>query len=131
MTTDLYVLCALGLLAFVLQMLPGIPRTAQPGGLAWGIGNREGPEQIPPWAARTRRAHANLLENLPHYTIVVLALQVSDRANALTATASLVYLGARIAHAIVYAAGITYIRTIAFYVGVAAEIAIASQLFTS
>jgi uncharacterized MAPEG superfamily protein len=129
MTTDLYVLLAVALLAFVLQMVPGIPRSLQPGGLDWGIGNRDAPEPLSPWAARTRRAHANLMENLPHYAIVVLVLHASGRANALTATASLVYLGARIAHAIVYAAGITYVRTIAFYVGVAAEIAIASQLF--
>ena len=35
-----------------------------------------------------------------------------------------------VAHAIVYAAGITYVRTVAFYTGLAAEIVIATQLFS-
>lgn len=130
MTTDLYVLLGLGLIAFVLQMLPGTARFAQPGGMAWGVGNRDDAPPLPAWAARTQRAHANLLENLPHYVVVVLVAHVSGHANATTALASLVYLGARIAHAIVYALGITYVRTVAFYVGLAAEIAIASQIFS-
>lgn len=127
MTTDLYALLGLGLLAFVLQMLPGLPAASKPGGMAWGLGNRDDP--LPPWADRARRAHANLMENLPHYVIVVLVVAITGHANGTTAIASLVYLGARIAHAVVYAAGITYVRTIAFYAGVAAEIVIASQLF--
>ncbi len=131
MTTDLYVLLGLGLLAFALQMLPGTSRVAGPKGLAWGIGNREDPPPLPPWAARMQRAHANLMENLPHYVIVVLVAQLSGHAGDVTATACLVYLGARVAHAVTYSAGITYVRTIAFYAGVAAEIAIVTQIFIS
>lgn len=130
MTTDLLVLCALGLLAFVLQMVPGTSRVAK-AGIGYGVGNREDPPPFAPWAARTQRAHANLLENLPHYVIVVLVAHVSGHANATTASASLVYLAARVTHAIVYALGITYVRTAAFYVGLAAELAIASQLFSA
>ena len=129
MTTDLYCLLGLGLLAFVLQMLPGLPAASAPGGMAWGLGNRDHPPPLPPWAERTRRAHANLMENLPHYVIVVLVVAISGHANGTTATASLVYLGARIAHAILYAAGVTYVRTIAFYTGVVAEIVIVTQIF--
>jgi len=130
LTTDLYVLCGLGLLAFALQMIPGSARFVQPGGMAWGVGNRDEQEKLPPWAARTRRAHANLMENLPHYTIVVLVAHVTGHANATTATASLVYLGARVVHAIVYGAGTIRVRTVAFYTGLGAEIVIASQLFS-
>lgn len=129
MTTELSVLLALGLLAFVLQMLPGSARFARPGGLAWGVGNRDDPPPLPSWAARAQRAHANLMENLPHYVIVVLVAQIAGRTSEVTALASLVYLGARVTHAVVYAAGITYVRTAAFYVGLGAEVVIASQLF--
>lgn len=129
MTTDLYVLLALGVLAFVLQLLPGTSRMEK-GGLAWGIGNRDDPPPLPPWAARTQRAHANLMENLPHYVLVVLVAHVSGHASPITASASLAYLAARVAHAIVYAAGITYVRTIAFYSGVTAELVIAAQIFS-
>ena len=128
MTTDLLVLLGLGLLAFVLQMLPGASRIRGPGGLAWGIGNRENPPPMPAWAERLQRAHANLMENLPHYVIVVLVAQVTGHTNGTTAMAGLVYLGARVAHAVTYGLGITYVRTIAFYAGLAAEIAILTQI---
>ncbi len=59
MSTDLAVLLALGLLAFVLQMLPGTSRMAK-AGIGYGIGNRDDPPPLAPWAARTQRAHANL-----------------------------------------------------------------------
>lgn len=129
MTTDLYVLALLGALAFVLQNAAGVSRFVKPGGLAWGIGNREQADPLEPWAARADRAHKNLLENLPHYSMIVLVVAVAGRADAVSATASLVYLGARIAHAIVYTAGITYVRTAAYYTGIAAELVIASRLF--
>lgn len=129
MSADLLALLLLCPLAFTLQLLPGIGRFAQPGGLAWGISNRDAPVEQPAWAARTQRAHANLMENLPHYAIVVLIAALTHHTNAITAMAGWVFLGARVAHALVYIAGVTYVRTAAFYVGVAAELAIASQLF--
>lgn len=129
MSADLLALFLLCPLAFALQLLPGLGRFSQPGGLAWGISNRDAPVETPAWAARAQRAHANLMENLPHYAIVVLVTATTQHTNALTAMAGWVFLGARVAHAIVYIAGVTYVRTVAFYVGVAAEIAIASQLF--
>lgn len=129
MSTDLYVLLSVGGLAFVLQMLPGLPRAMQPGGMQWGIGNRDESVKLPAWAERVQRAHANLMENLPHYTIVVLIAHATSHTNGTTATAGLVFLGARLAHAITYGLGITYVRTIVFYVGLAAEIVIVTQLF--
>ena len=53
----------------------------------------------------------------------------NSQSSAFTATASLVYLGARVAHAAVYAAGIPYVRTLAYYTGVAAEIALLTRVF--
>jgi uncharacterized MAPEG superfamily protein len=131
MTTDLLVLVALGALAFLLQNVGAFSHiAAQPAaGLKWGVGNRDEGPTLAPWAARAGRAHRNLLENLPHYTIIVLVLAVAGRADAFTATASLVYLGARAAHAAVYAAGIPYVRTLAYYTGVAAEIALLTRVF--
>jgi uncharacterized MAPEG superfamily protein len=129
MNTDLLALLGVGLVAFVLQYVPGLDLTKK-AGLSWGIGNREHPPDPAPWAARAQRAQKNLLENLPHFTIVVLVAQLAHQADDLTATASLVYLGARITHAIVYTAGITVVRTIAFYTGVAAEAAIVYAIFT-
>src|ERR1700754_3583673 len=110
MNTDLLALLGVGLIAFVLQFVPGLDLTKK-AGLAWGVGNREDPPEPAPWSARASRAQKNLLENLPHFTIVVLVAQIAHQADDLTATASLVYLGARVVHAIVYVAGITVVRT--------------------
>jgi uncharacterized MAPEG superfamily protein len=129
MSTDLYVLLGVGLLAFVLQMIPGLG-FVQKAGLAWGAGNRDDAPKRDPWAERADRAHRNLMENLPHFAIVVLVAQITGQADDLTATACLVFLGARITHAIVYIAGITHVRTVAFYAGVAAEVAIAYAILT-
>ena len=129
MSTDLLVLLGVGLLAFVQQMLPGLG-FVQKAGLAWGAGNRDAPPKRDPWAERAARAHANLMENLPHFIILVLVAHITHQADALTATACLVFLGARIAHAALYVAGITHVRTVAFYAGVGAEFAIAYAILS-
>jgi len=45
-----------------------------------------------------------------------------------TILASQVYLGARLVHYVVYAAGVPVVRTLAFMVGVAATLAIAAAV---
>ncbi len=129
MSTDLSVLCAVGLFSMVLAFLPGIGRIAR-GGLAWGTGNRDKePEDTPDWVARAERAHRNLLENLPLFTIIVLVAHVTGRADETTASAALTFLAARVVHAAVYIGGITHVRTLAFYVGLAAELVMLWRIF--
>ena len=129
MSQDLFALLGVGLLAFVLQMLPGIALMPK-AGLAWGVGNRDATPEPPPWGARAARAHKNLMENLPHFTMLVLVAELAHEADVVTGLACLVFLGARVAHAAVYIAGVTVIRTIAFYTGVAAELVIAYAILT-
>jgi uncharacterized MAPEG superfamily protein len=129
-TTDLYALVMVGLLALLLAFLPGASRI-QRGGMSWGLGNREAiPADEPPWVGRAVRAHANLLENLPLFTILVLAAQLSHEADSITANASLAFMAARIGHAAVYIAGITVLRTALFYAGLLAELVILWRIAT-
>jgi uncharacterized MAPEG superfamily protein len=129
-TSDLTALVLTGLLSLLLAMVPGTARVLR-GEVSWGIGNRESPPpDDPPWIGRAQRAHLNLLENLPLFTILVVVLHLVHRTGPTTALACWVFLGARVAHAIVYMAGITLVRTLVFSVSLAAELVLAFRLLT-
>jgi uncharacterized MAPEG superfamily protein len=129
-TSDLAALVLTGLLSLLLALLPGTARVLR-GEVSWGLGNRESPPPgDPPWVGRAQRAHLNLLENLPLFTILVLVLHVLGRNDATTALASWVFLVARVAHAIIYMAGVTLVRTLVFSVSLAAEVILAFRVWT-
>jgi uncharacterized MAPEG superfamily protein len=100
-----------------------------PGGVAWAFGNRESTIRLPDWAERGYRAHMNLVENLAPFAILVLVAHVSGKANATTALGATLFFWGRVAHAVVYVAGIVYLRTAVFFVAAAGEIMILLQLF--
>jgi uncharacterized MAPEG superfamily protein len=80
------------------------------------------------WADRMMRAHKNAVENLVVFAPLVLALQVAGIGSTATATACMVYFFARLAHYLVYSLGIPVIRTLAFAIGVAAQVTLALTL---
>jgi uncharacterized MAPEG superfamily protein len=131
MTTDLWMLVLAGLLEVSIPFIYLAGRLQTPGGLQWGLGNREQAFEgrIPAWAERAERAHANLTENLAPFAILVLTAHVSGKANALTALGAEIFLLGRIAHLLVYTAGITVVRTAVFVVASLGELLILIQLF--
>ncbi len=128
MTTDLWMLVATGVFSLVWMMFYASARGMQPGGLNFGIGNRERVIELPAWIARAIRAHQNLIENIAPFAILVLAAHVAGKANEATAMGATIFFYARIAHAVSYTMGILYLRTIVFFVGLAGEIMILMQL---
>lgn len=117
--------------ALLSLLLPGMyaaGRVSQPGGVAWGFGNRDTALAAPPWVTRAVRAHANLIENLPAFIVLVVAAHLTGRANDTTALGATIFFWARVAHAIIYTAGIVYLRTAAFAVSLAGEVMILSQI---
>ena len=82
-------------------------------------GMREIPDEtlLPDWARRCRRAHMNLIENFAPFAALVLVLHVAGKADPSTATAAAIFFFARMLHAIVYIAGIPYVRTLFFAIG--------------
>jgi uncharacterized MAPEG superfamily protein len=129
MTTDLTMLVATALLCLSIPVIYLIGEIQTPGGMEWGIGNRAEPLTLPEWAARAKRAHLNLIENLAPFAILVLAAQVSGKANGMTARGAEIFFLARVAHVAVYTAGITGVRTAVFFIGTAGELLILIQLF--
>jgi uncharacterized MAPEG superfamily protein len=84
----------------------------------------------PDWAERARRAHANAVENLAVFAPLVIIAALIGVSTPATIMASKLYLGARLVHYIVYAAGIPVVRTLAFVVSVAATLMIAAAVFS-
>ena len=68
------------------------------------------------WAQRLYFAHTNAVDNLVLFAPLVLILDSRNISTTTTAIACAVYFWARLLHAVVYAAGITVLRTLAFAV---------------
>jgi uncharacterized MAPEG superfamily protein len=115
---------ALVTMATAMMWLPYTIAMIARGGLMAAMGNRDGAPDLPPWAQRARRAHANAVENLILFApLLLLATSIGADA-ALVALAARIYLIARLFHYVVYAAGLPVVRTLAFVVGWAATVAL-------
>ncbi len=79
-------------------------------------------------AARVVRAHASCNEALLPFAILVLIAASLHISTSLTAGAAIAFLAARTAHALLYLAGATPWRSMAFYAGLAATLAFANGL---
>ena len=80
-------------------------------GLMTLAGNREGMPEIRGWGGRAQRAHRNMLENLVLFAILVLAAVVAGKTNDTTLLGAQIFLWARVAYAVIYVAGIPWLRT--------------------
>jgi uncharacterized MAPEG superfamily protein len=87
-----------------------------------------GSRVLPEWANRAQRAHLNLLENLPSFAALILIAHVTGVSTETTVIASAVFFWARIVQTVVHIMGIPYIRTAAFFVGLVAQLTIASEI---
>ena len=117
MSTDLVMLAWSAALCVVL-FLPYVLSRSMVWGLADTVGYPKHPPALPDWAERARRAHMNMVENLAPFTALVLVAQASGHANATTALGATLFFWARLVHAVVFIAGIPWLRTLAFLVGV-------------
>ena len=129
MTADLWMLVATGLWSAMIPTIYAVGRFQAPGGGAWAFGNRETPLEVAPWVSRAVRAHQNLTENLALFAILVLVAHVTGKANGATALGATLFFIARVAHTVMYTAGLIYVRTAVFSLGTIGEIMILIQLF--
>jgi uncharacterized MAPEG superfamily protein len=99
-----------------IMWVPYILSRIQQQGLVQAMGYVENPPEPPKWAQRSQRAHLNLLESLPIFAALVLVAQLTNSFDTLTAAGAALFFWGRIAHALVFIAGIPYLRTLAFTV---------------
>ena len=98
------------LLAFV-QMLVAVGAATMQVGLPALAGNREGLAPCTGWAGRAARAHHNMLENLVLFAALVLAAVLAGRTNSATLLGAQLFFWARLGYAVIYVAGIPWLRT--------------------
>ncbi len=120
-------LLQLAVVAIVMAMLPVIGKVQ-----VWGIRRYVGhptPEDapLPAWVQRADRAHLNLMENLIPFAIIV-AGTVFGVSNETTQLGAEIFVVARLVQATVHILGIPWIRTIAFLVGIGAEVAMLAEI---
>jgi len=97
-------------------------------GLLDAVGYPENPKPQARWAQRLMKAHVNAVENLVVLAALVLAAVAAGVSSPVIASAAIVYFWARVVHALAYAFGVPWVRTLAFTVGFFAQAAIAWQL---
>jgi len=97
-------------------------------GLPKLAGNREGLPDLIGWPRRAACAHRNMLENLVLFAILVLVAQISGERNGMTLLGAQLFFWARVAHAVIYIAGIPWLRTAAWGVSIAGLILIFLQI---
>lgn len=127
MSPDLKYLLFSTILCFV-QVLVAAAGANQAVGLPKLAGNREDLPVIGGWAGRAKRAHLNMIENLVLFTALVLIAVAAGKANAATAMGAMIFFWARLAYAIIYVAGIAWLRTAAWFVSVIGMAIIAFEL---
>jgi len=113
MTPDLTYLVWAAVLTVVLVVIAVLGATQQVG-LVTLAGNREGMPELTGWAGRAQRAHRNMLESLVLFAILVFAAQLANAANSVTALGAAIFFWARVAHAILYIAGVPWLRTLSW-----------------
>jgi uncharacterized MAPEG superfamily protein len=97
-------------------------------GLGILAGNRDGLPPLTGFPGRAQRAHHNMLESLPLFIALVLVAHVSGKANAMTLLGAELFFWGRLAHWLIYIAGIPWLRTLAWLVSVLGMILIFREL---
>ena len=128
MSFELTMLVCSAVLAMLMPLTYLYGEMQTPGGLEWGLSNRDQHLQFPPWVDRAKRAHNNLLENLPPFAILVLVAHVTGHLNFWTALGAGLFFFARVLYAAIYIAGLTGIRTGVYFIGVLGQVLILLQL---
>src|SRR5919197_5605211 len=105
------------LLAFV-QMLIAVMGATLQVGLPTLAANREGLAPCTGWAGRAARAHHNMLESLVLFAALVLVAVAAGKTNATTLLGAQLFFWARLVYAVVYLAGIPWLRTAVWLVSV-------------
>jgi uncharacterized MAPEG superfamily protein len=123
-TVELTLLAWTLVLALIQVLLPALLRNRETG-VRYNAGPRD--ESGPPvgkLTGRLMRAQRNLFETLPVFAVAILITHVAGREGALTAWGAWLYLLARVVYVPLYAAGVPYLRSLAWVVSLFAIVLI-------
>jgi uncharacterized MAPEG superfamily protein len=129
MTTDLRLLACSAVLAWVMLMTASSLRTRIWAGVHLGLSNRDAMPAPLAVTARADRAAANMLENLVLFAILLLTAHAAGVAPARLELGAQLFFWARLAYFPAYLAGIVYLRTTLWGIGVAGLASILLAMF--
>ena len=112
----------------VVQVLVAVMGAFNQVGLMKLIGNREGMPEILGWAGRAERAHLNMVQNLVLFAALVLVAVATGKTSDMTVLGAQLFLWGRVAYAIIYLAGLPWLRTLSWFVSVIGLVLIFLQL---
>lgn len=125
MSVEIYWLTLTALFT-LLMWLPYVLNRIVVRGLIPSLGNPSASDAPhAPWAERAILAHRNAVENLVIFAALVLAADASGISTGATATAAMIYFFARVAHYVIYVAGVPGLRTLTFAAGAVCQLVIA------
>lgn len=127
MTPELSMLVWAVALAFAQMLVAASGATLQVG-LPSLAGNRDNVPALTGWAGRAARAHRNMLENIVLFAALVLVAHAAGISNDMTVLGSQLFFWARLAYAVVYVAGIPWLRTGIWAVSIVGLVLIFLQL---
>jgi len=112
----------------VVQMLVAVSGATLQVGLPMLAGNREGLVFTTGWVGRAYRAHHNMLESLGLFAALVLVAVMAGKTNGTTLLGAQLFFWARVAYAVIYVAGIPWLRTASWLVSVVGLVLIFLQI---
>tara|TARA_R110000868_G_scaffold35002_7_gene125810 strand:- start:1683 stop:2114 length:432 start_codon:yes stop_codon:yes gene_type:complete len=132
MTVELSAIAYSGILLLLLILISAASNVAAMG-QPWGFGNREDTPSSDGFKGRAKRAYMNLLEQLMVFSAIAIPAHLAGIHSSLTVLAAQLFLAGRVAHAIVYLAGWTFIsiRTIVWVVALVGTFIYAYVVLTS
>jgi uncharacterized MAPEG superfamily protein len=98
-------------------------------GLSWNVGPRDVTSPLTGVAGRMERALRNLMETFPFFAVATLGVVITQRTNAHTALGAQLYFWARVAYVPMYAAGVSYLRTLVWVVAMVGLVMVLLPLF--
>jgi uncharacterized MAPEG superfamily protein len=72
---------------------------------------------MPNWGKRADRTYINAVETFAPFAAMVLLIQVTGKADSMTAFWATSFFWLRLAHAVIFLVGIPYLRTLIFVLG--------------
>ncbi len=129
MTIDLWMLAWSAVLSVVLAFpytLALIAKVGLPAAAGYPQPTHDG---LADWAGRAKRAHMNMVENLPVFAAIVLVAHVAGVANETTALGAQIFFWARVVMAAGHTLALAFVRTVAWFVSLAGLVMILAQMF--
>ncbi len=88
------------------------------------------PRPVPLWGQRANRAQINAVEAFAPFAALVLIIHVLGKENGMTAFWAMAFFWLRLLHAVVYLAGVPFIRTLVFTLGFVAVCGLFYEVMT-